>query len=562
MSTDLFESEIYQAVSDLEMPEDFLAHYGVKGMKWGKRKEYVPVGRNTSSTRLTDTGTRSKALPVRTSINGVTNKVGLNPRQLSTKQSQLNRYKKLTAAVKARTGKTVSASKVQSVVESKVAEAVAKSSGKKSGGGSGKKASTKAAKAEATAKKSGGSGGSGSSKKASEKKSSTKKETTEKTATYKMTSQVKKDLKALSSQMLTDIRSRNPDFDESDYWKEGGMSEWLSDLMSSYWDKFPDDMKNADKSDLHEEAQKAMETVYEEVKKAREKEVVAEQKAKAKEEAAAAKAKEKAEKEKAKAAEKEAKEAAKVKAQAEAKKAQEDAIKKMEQSQKAIEAELEKRKKALERAKAMYHAEIICDHKGNVILGVGDLQHHGIQGMHWGERHGPPYPLSGKQHDAVVKAGKRMEKIQSISKRIDKGRGKAQKAEYKAAKQASKRFFRNEDKVKATRAKADRLDAKQEKLFLEGKKELAKLEAELKRENISIADVFQTRLYALDDLKDKNGKYNFDKIEKEALKLDNLMKDYDRFVESVKNYEMSSQYLVVGYGNSTGNAIKLTKKKK
>ena len=24
-------------------------HYGVKGMKWGVRKEYEPVGRNTSS---------------------------------------------------------------------------------------------------------------------------------------------------------------------------------------------------------------------------------------------------------------------------------------------------------------------------------------------------------------------------------------------------------------------------------------------------------------------------------------------------------------------------------
>ena len=44
------------------------------------------------------------------------------------------------------------------------------------------------------------------------------------------------------------------------------------------------------------------------------------------------------------------------------------------------------------------------------------LQHHGIKGMHWGEQHGPPYPLSTKVHDMVVRnrarrADKRRQKI-------------------------------------------------------------------------------------------------------------------------------------------------------
>lgn len=36
-----------------------------------------------------------------------------------------------------------------------------------------------------------------------------------------------------------------------------------------------------------------------------------------------------------------------------------------------------------------------------------NVEHHGILGMHWGRRNGPPYPLSGAEHNAVVKSGKK-----------------------------------------------------------------------------------------------------------------------------------------------------------
>lgn len=34
------------------------------------------------------------------------------------------------------------------------------------------------------------------------------------------------------------------------------------------------------------------------------------------------------------------------------------------------------------------------------------IEHHGIDGMHWGERNGPPYPLSREKHNKVVRSAK------------------------------------------------------------------------------------------------------------------------------------------------------------
>lgn len=44
----------------------------------------------------------------------------------------------------------------------------------------------------------------------------------------------------------------------------------------------------------------------------------------------------------------------------------------------------------------------ICGN-GLVVDSKGYLQHHGILGMHWGDRNGPPYPLSPGDHSASEK---------------------------------------------------------------------------------------------------------------------------------------------------------------
>ena len=48
-----------------------------------------------------------------------------------------------------------------------------------------------------------------------------------------------------------------------------------------------------------------------------------------------------------------------------------------------------------------------------------EIWHHGIQGMHWGKRNGPPYPLDSKTHNRIVKGqnrtGKRSAKTETKS---------------------------------------------------------------------------------------------------------------------------------------------------
>ncbi len=67
---------------------------------------------------------------------------------------------------------------------------------------------------------------------------------------------------------------------------------------------------------------------------------------------------------------------------------------------------------------------------------TNSLQHHGIQGMHWGDRNGPPYPLGTKTHNRIV------------------NRDKADKKRNKDDEQVHNRFHLSDNKKKAIKVGA------------------------------------------------------------------------------------------------------------
>lgn len=90
---------------------------------------------------------------------------------------------------------------------------------------------------------------------------------------------------------------------------------------------------------------------------------------------------------------------------------------------------------------------------------VGDdesyLAHHGIEGMRWGKRNGPPYPLSDAKHDKVVGKksnltkdlpDKKKQKLLKMIKRgdYDKVKIKYTDEEQKAVDEASKYGFKSD----------------------------------------------------------------------------------------------------------------------
>lgn len=396
-------NELFEEIYDLPMPENDneLVHYGVPGMKWGKRKEYVPVGRNK---RVTDTGTG-----VHKTGSGLgTGKVGTgavskprysNPADAQKRAAQVARYRKLTQQVSKRLNKTVSASQIESTIKEVVSEAVSKKKG--SGGGSKKKAAgSKAEKAKvAKASKGGGSGKKGASeKKSSEKKAKEEKAVKEKA--FKMTSQFKSTIKSLHSEMLTAIKQRNANFNARESWFDEKDPEsftyWMGDLQAEFWDRIPDELKKDD--DFSEEAKTALKDLYDDLKKAFDKEEATANKKKEQADAKAKREKEAADKKAASEKAKKEKEAAQEKVKSEKEKARKEAIAKAQETQRKRAEEDERRKRAVAKARSLlhsYHFEItkkeyqaIPDPKGDYI------SHHGVQGQKWGVRNGPPYPLS------------------------------------------------------------------------------------------------------------------------------------------------------------------------
>ena len=61
-------------------------------------------------------------------------------------------------------------------------------------------------------------------------------------------------------------------------------------------------------------------------------------------------------------------------------------------------------------------------------VSYNELYHHGVQGMHWGERNGPPYPLSDAKRDRLeARADKRQERADAKAKKAEEKKAEKEK---------------------------------------------------------------------------------------------------------------------------------------
>lgn len=72
------------------------------------------------------------------------------------------------------------------------------------------------------------------------------------------------------------------------------------------------------------------------------------------------------------------------------------------------------------------------------------LSHHGVDGMSWGNRNGPPYPLGGVNKKVARAEAKMKKKKEKQMARLQKAAKKARKAKAKAAKKEAKELEREE----------------------------------------------------------------------------------------------------------------------
>lgn len=86
-----------------------------------------------------------------------------------------------------------------------------------------------------------------------------------------------------------------------------------------------------------------------------------------------------------------------------------------------------------------------------------ELYHHGILGMRWGQRNGPPYPLSKSSHSASEKKAGWQKSLDKISSKEEKLSTKKKKNQAKIDKLNDKL---SSDKAKARDVRSEKLRAK------------------------------------------------------------------------------------------------------
>ena len=124
-----------------------------------------------------------------------------------------------------------------------------------------------------------------------------------------------------------------------------------------------------------------------------------------------------------------------------------------------------------------------------------ELYHHGVLGQHWGQRNGPPYPLSAGQHSPAEKRAGYQKSIDKKNLQANRYRTKAAKLRVKAAKLNRRRLRRHDNSTgffsKARRAnraelkasKLERKAARREKQALKLQKKMSELDVKLLAQN-------------------------------------------------------------------------------
>lgn len=177
----------------------------------------------------------------------------------------------------------------------------------------------------------------------------------------------------------------------------------------------------------------------------------------------------------------------------------------------------------------------------------GYLSHHGIKGQKWGEQNGPPYPLSNKIHNMIVRgkqkrAAKRREKILHDPRKLSKHASEFTKEEIDAA--VEKIDSINQAKRRITPNKREKAQANREAAKLTDKmnKDRAKQQKKADDKMTKKIEKYAPNVTALEQ---NVKKFNQQELEEALRRLNNK----DRMFETKMNrLNRPKKFLDIGVG--------------